>query len=257
MPFIIASDSLMPKFYQWIRTLWFTKVDEARFLNHTAMLCPAWRLEGVLTIRYEAVAVTRRKSGDKDVEDRLKQSGTLRIPQYKAIFGGVDKQVPFAKLLSLCKMTDELPKKYEPGFVKWITGESNRQQTMDEFVEPQGAIIDRSPEWYQSWRKYVKNPTNQSEHPFVDHITNAIKSQSGLENAYVTVNSVTIDGFSTLSLAPLRIPVYFCQYSVPQSSTPYHLIVSGQDGIFHDGGQRPFTGVGGFMKFLFGGAFSK
>ena len=256
MPFIIPEHGLTAQFYAWIRTLWFTKMENAKFEGSVPMLCPAWRLQGSLTVEYHAVASVRTQQRDKITVERYKQHGSLRIDDYTAVFCGADRDIPFSELLYLCTMTDKLPTKNEPSLFQWILGSRAEPMALEEFPEPKGSHIDRSPDWYQAWKDHIKDMTD-SRHPFSSLIATAIRDQPGLKSAEVTISSIAITGFHDLLLSPLRIPVYLCNYSLPSESNPYHLLVNGQNGQIHDGGKRPLTGLGGFMKFFFGGAFSK
>jgi hypothetical protein len=256
MPFIVPTTQVRLNWSKWLSTLWFTDTMYATFQGCTTVLCPAWRLQGELAVKYHAVATLRIQQKEKVVVERYKQSGTLRISDYVSVFAGLDKEVPFSDLMRLCVLTDQLPTSETPGFVQWMFGARPKQAKLHDFECPDGTLLDRSPDWYASWQDSVMDITNSSS-VFVQRITAAIRSQEGLRSAEVKVDEIELIGFHTLHLAPIRIPMYLCNYIHPSQDTPFHFVMSGQNGEIHDGANRPFTRFGGFMKGLFSGAFTK
>lgn len=259
MPFVIPLTDVRKLWSQWLSTLWFTDVQTCRLEGVTQVLVPAWRIAGELTVHYDAVATVRiQKEKGQTIVERHHQTASLKMTDYATVVCGVDQTVPFADLMQLCVMTDQLPMGDSPSFMQWILGSRAEPREMQEFPIPDGAPLERDANWYGAWQQSVAPEVILKDRSITKTIEDAIKkSNKVLTHSSISFRSITPVGFHSLSLAPLRIPMYLCNYLHLSSSTTYHFVMSGQNGEIHDGTKRPLTAFGSFMKGVFGGAFSK
>jgi len=256
MPYIIPENDVRVTWGKWLSTLWFADVEQVRFGGCAKVLCPAWRLAGDVTIHYSAVISRRMDKKDKTVVERTEQKGSLRVNDYVSIFSALDVSVPFFDLMKICVFTDQMPDKSSPSFLQWLMGRRAEAKDMADFPVPDGTLLDRDPDWYSAWQDRTRDLS--TEPIFTQAIRNAINSQqSGPNLNDIKIDSITLVGFHSLVLTPLRIPMYLCHYIHNSREKPYHFVMSGQNGEIHDGTDRPLTTFGSFMKGIFGGAFSK
>jgi hypothetical protein len=258
MPFVIPISEIQKLWAQWLTTLWFADISTCRLEGIAQVLVPAWRIAGELTVHYDATATVRiQKEKGQSVVERHYQTGSIKLSDYATVVSGVAQHVPHADLMKLCVMTDQLPMGDSPSFMQWILGSRAQPREMQEFPIPDGAPLDRDADWYSAWKESVSNQEILKDRNVVQKVEEAIRSGRGLAHSSLSFKSITAVGFHSLSLTPLRIPMYMCTYLHLATASNYHFIMSGQNGEIHDGAKRPLTGFGSLMKGLFGGAFSK
>lgn len=257
MPYVIPESDVLVTWGKWLATLWFADLERVRFGGCTRVLCPAWRVAGDVTIHYSAILSNRIEQKNKTVVERTEQRGSLRVNDYVSIFTALEASVPFAELMKICVFTDQMPNKASPSFLQWLMGKRAEAKDMAEFPIPEGTLLERDADWYSAWQDRTRDLL--SEPTFTSAIRAAISSQTSSSGASIDIkiDSISLVGFHSLVLTPLRIPMYLCHYIHPSRETPYHFVMSGQNGEIHDGTDRPLTTFGTFMKGIFGGAFSK
>lgn len=259
MPFVIPQRDILPTYNEWIRKLWWMRDVNAASLGPVSnMLCPAWRVAGDLSVHFHATASMHvQKSKGQLVTEHHDQSAGIRVENYVAIVCAVTPDTPFSNLMKLCVLSDSLPAGDEPSFFSWLLGARSRPKEMQHFPEPEGVTLDRDPNWYSAW--YERANELRNDPTCASAVTRYVSNVPGFKNASVSISTIKPVGFSTLTVTPLRIPMYLCAYTHPSRSQAYHFVMSAQNGEIHDGGDRPVNEIGSvLMKLpLLGGLFSK
>lgn len=202
---------------------------------------------------------------------RAQQEVPSRISSVPAV------TINFMNLLELCAITDLMPDRIKANtgfFASLFSSTAPDAFKLEEFPEPLGTLLEHEPAWFSKWMSQCGGG-RLANHPAVvaavqtdirsrknvlSHSHSAAPSGSLIDvsHADVTLSAVTFKGFHSITLMPIRVPVYLGLYTCPSAgSERYAFAMSGQTGEVHDNAERPLNPVGKLTKAFFWGAFSK
>lgn len=202
---------------------------------------------------------------------QLQQQGQSRVSSVSKVTSN------FMTLLELCAITDLMPDriKANPGFFASLFSSTAPDAfKLEDFAEPLGTLLEHDPAWFAKWLsqcgggRLASHPTVvaavqaeiRSRKNVLSHVNSAPPSGVLIDvsRADVSLTHVGFKGFHSISLAPIRVPVYLGLYHCPSSGPErYAFAMSGQTGEVHDNAERPLNPVGKLTKAFFWGAFSK
>lgn len=183
----------------------------------------------------------------------------------------------YLALLELCGVTDRMPDRVKSyaGFFDWLTSSSQVDSfKLNDFPAPLGTILEHDPSWFSKWNEQCCNKKLLQDQTVLNAIRDDVRSRKNIlssqlakapaqtlvdvSSAEVEVQSIEFKGFHTISLAPIRVPLYIGTYLCPSvGRETYAYAMSGQTGEVHDNAERPLTGWGNMTKAFFGGSFQR